>query len=165
VSQPVWNFVANLGDASPIEHGGLFLYEDETGVYQPELEKLEEPTEGGFGPGFKGWTIRRVTLDKLKLVRKEDTLYLVSDRYEPSWPHPVHQYVEWFVDELSSVADTMGTTRETLETAFCGDDIKARAWAYQCVYDHHGWDNGDSYPRTFTRKEVEARYASELKAS
>lgn len=158
--QPVWKYVANLGDASPIEHGGLFLYEDETGVYPPELEKLDEPCDDDR---HERWTVRRVCLDKLKLYRKEDTLYLVPDRYEENWPHPVHSYVEWFASDLDSVAETMDTTRAELEEAFCGDDIKVRAWAYQCVYDYHGWDNGDSYPRTLTRKEAEARYASELR--
>lgn len=157
--QPAWKFVANLGDASPIEYGGMFLYEDETGVYAPELEKLDEPTDDEDADSDDArWTVRRVTLDKLKLHRQEDTLYLVSDAYEPSWPYPASQYVEWFVKDLADVADTMGTTRQELETALCGDDIQARAWAYQCVYDHHGWDNGDSYPLSLTRKEVEARY-------
>ena len=156
-AQPKWKFIDNLGDADPIENGGLFLYVDETGVYPPELEKLEEPMEGE-----RRWTVRRVTLDKLKLHRDGDTLYLVPDAYEASWPHPVHQYVEWFASDLDSVASTMGTTREELEEAFCSDKPGERAWAYQCVYDYHGWDNGDSCPLTLTRAEVEARYREEL---
>ena len=163
--QPVWKFVDNLGDADPIENGGLFLYVDETGVYPPELEQLLEPTEDDVDDGDERWIVRRVCLDKLKLVRLEDTLYLVSDRYEPSWPHPLPRYVEWFASDLGSVASTMGTTREELETAFCSDDPKDRAWAYQCVYDYHGWDNSDSYPLTLTRKEVEARYVDEIVGS
>jgi hypothetical protein len=154
-NQPVWKYVANLGDASPIEHGGLFLYEDETGVYPAELEKLDEPCDDDR---LERWTVRRVCLDKLKLHRVENMLYLVPGAYEPSWPHPVHSYVEWFAKDLASVAETMGTTRAELEEAFCSDDIKARAWAYQCVYDYHGWDNGDSYPQTLTKKEARKRY-------
>lgn len=157
MSQPVWKYVTNLGDASPIENGGLFLYVDETDVYPPELEKLEEPAEDARR---QRWTVRRVTLDRLKLHRDGDTLYLVSAAYDASWSHPVSAYVEWFASDLGSVADTMGTTREELEAAFCSEDPKSRAWAYQCVYDYHGWDNGDSYPLTLTRKEVETRYAA-----
>ena len=33
MSQPKWEYVANLGDTSPLEYGGLFLYRDTTGVY------------------------------------------------------------------------------------------------------------------------------------
>jgi hypothetical protein len=162
--QPVWKYIDNLSDADPIENGGLFLYEDETGVYAPELEKLEEPCDDARGDDDedKRWTVRRVCLGKLKLVRKEDTLYLVPGAYEAEWSHPVTSYVEWFAEDLGSVAETMSTTREELEVALCGDDIKARAWAYQCIYDYNGWDNGDSYPCTLTRAEVEARYAKEL---
>lgn len=36
-NQPVWKFVANPGDANPIDHGGLFVLVDETGVYPPEM--------------------------------------------------------------------------------------------------------------------------------
>lgn len=28
----------------------------------------------------------------------------------------------------------------------------------KCVYDHHGWANGDNYPLTLTLEEVQARY-------
>ena len=45
-----------------------------------------------------------------------------------------------------------------LADALCSDDGKERAWAYQCIYDYHGWDNGDSCPSTLTRAEVIARY-------
>ena len=160
VSQPLWKYVTNLGDASPIEYGGLFLYEDETGVYPPELEKLEEPR--AEDARRKRWTVRRVTLDKLQIVRREDTLYLVPAAWDATWPHPLPDYVEWFASDLSSVAACMGTTRDELEQAFCSDDSASRAWAYQCVYDYHGWDNGDAYPLTLTRKEVAARYEKEL---
>lgn len=155
MAQPVWKFVANLGDASPIDYGGLFLYRDDTGVYPAELERLEPPTDGD---NAESWEVRRVCLDKLQLFRKDDTLYLVSANYDETWPHPVSSYVEWFTDSLDSVASTMGTTRLELEAALCSSDDAERAWAYQCIYDYHGWDNGDSYPLKLNRTEVVARY-------
>ena len=36
--QPVWKYVGNLGDVTPIENDGAFVFVDETGVYCPELE-------------------------------------------------------------------------------------------------------------------------------
>jgi hypothetical protein len=154
MTQPKWKFIDNLGDADPLENGGYFLYHDETGVYGYEAELLQEPQENEP----KKWTVRRVCLDRLKLYRHEDTLYLVSEKYDPSWPHPVSMYVEWFAKDLASVAETMGTTREELEQDFCSEDGRVRARAYQCVYDYHGWDNGDAYPRTLTKAEIKKRY-------
>ena len=58
MSQPIWKFVANLGDADPITYGGFFVFTDETGVYAPEAELLEEPTED-----FKLWSVSRFPLE------------------------------------------------------------------------------------------------------
>ena len=217
MSQPTWEYVTNLGDASPIDNGGLFVYRDTTGVYGYELEKLAEPlgdmcsddlpnvpedwpvqpfyddekpscfstcgtckrrwdngvstsitpTPGGRCP-FESyhatdtlrWTIHRVCLDRCKEVRSDDgsTVYLVPYSYQPDWPHPVKAYVEWFSKDLAGVASFVGTSREELVTALCSEDGIARASAYQSIYDYHGWENGDSYPSTLTRAEVEARY-------
>lgn len=216
MSQPIWEYVTNLGDASPLEYSGLFLYHDTTGVYGYELEKLDEPCDdapevpydypveelyhGDNPPGKmtcgtcdrswddsiatgmtptpaghcpfeayhdnRHWTIHRVCLDRCQEYRhaqleigETDTVYLVPASYDPAtYPHPVSDYVEWFASDLAGVASCMGTTRKELVDALCSDDGKERAWAYQCIYDYHGWNNGDSYPSTLTRAEVIARY-------
>ena len=59
--QPVWKFIANLGDANPIEHGGYFIFEDLTGVYSPEGE-VWNPDE------MKAY---RIMLDKVESVEDE----------------------------------------------------------------------------------------------
>lgn len=152
--QPIWEFVANLGDASPLDYGGLFLYRDSTGQYAPELERLE--TDNG-----ERFEIHRVTLEKCFEV-KGLTPRVVHDvdfaRNDPD------TYEEWFSKSLASVADSMGMSREDLVSGLCSDDIQARALAYQAVYDYHGWIEGDQYPATMTRAEVEARYATVLNA-
>lgn len=155
--QPIWKFVANLGDVNAIDHGGLFLYEDESGVYPPELEKLERLSD----EDNSRFEIHRVVLDRCRWVRGEDDErhYLVAFNYDAAtWTHPLPQYEEWFAADLASVADSMSTTERELRAAFCSDDSKTRAWAYQCIYDHWGWANGDSYPLTLTLDEVTARY-------
>ena len=159
-NQPIWRFVANLGDASPLDYGGYFLYEDTTGVYGFEAEKVEEPYDEVDPESNKArWTIHRVCLDRCKMVDGN----LVSFNYKPEWPYPVAAYVEWFAKDLASVANCMGTTEQELIDALCSKDGKALAWAYQCIADYHGWNNLDDYPLTLTRAEVEARYKDELK--
>jgi len=53
-NQPVWNVIANLGDATPLEYGGAFLRIDETGVYDPELVAWDEPTVDRSPIGWSG---------------------------------------------------------------------------------------------------------------
>ncbi len=276
--QPVWKFLANLGDRSYVDYGGLFVFEDTTGVYGFEMEKLEEPcdddrcetcenepddkwsdeletvrrrrdndlarwgidhpddsleaykaAEAAIGEKYRPaineawkkigedhaawekhvaeherWEVRRVELERYKVVREYDitdcrcvsagwvtdhdlnehgtfqkasiavwkthekvcpsrkvSRYLVQIEYEESWrKHGApSQRQPWFFDDLKSIADTMDTTRLALIKALCGNDWKALAWAYQCIYNHHGWDNGDSYPLKLSKPEVEKRYA------
>lgn len=154
--QPEWKFVANLGDASPVDHGGLFIYEDATGVYDAEMERLERESDRDDSK----FTIHRVCLDRCKEVQGErDKPYLVPYRYEPTWPHPLPDYEEWFADDLDRVAESMGTTERVLRDQLCSDDSKARAEAYRCILDYHGWENGDEYPLTLASiDDVEDRY-------
>lgn len=50
MTQPKWKFVANLGDVSWADYGGLFVFRDLTGVYDPEMEYLEPPTDDHVCP-------------------------------------------------------------------------------------------------------------------
>jgi hypothetical protein len=112
MSQPVWQFVANLGDASPIDHGGYFVFKDKTGVYPCEAEYLEPPPDDGG----KEWTIHRIVLDQLQLVHDHPNLfertksYLVTKRIATATdlPHPIHMYNEWFAKDLLRWAATSG---------------------------------------------------------
>ena len=54
MSQPQWKLVAQLGDVHPIDYGGCFVYVDETGVYDPEMEILDSPDNDNGT-----WTIHR----------------------------------------------------------------------------------------------------------
>jgi hypothetical protein len=155
--QPIWKFLANLGDASPIEHGGYFVYRDETGVYPEEAEF--------FGPDDDGdekskYTIYRFSLERLKL--KDG--YLVPARYDSSWPHPVERYDEWFHKDLEGVANAHGTSKEILEQMFISPDPLTRALGYRIIGSYHGFENLDHYPLTNKSKsDVKERYRDELK--
>lgn len=154
--QPKWKYSKNLGDVNAIDHGGLFLYVDETGAYPPELEKLDR-TCAADDSNFE---VSRVTLDRLKEVTTDEgTVYLVPFNYDATtYPHPLPQYEEWFVRDLASVAATMDTDVNTLRANLCSDDPERLAEAYRNIYDHHGWANGDSYPLTLNLDEVEDHY-------
>lgn len=147
--QPKWEFIANLGDAHPIDYGGLFVYRDTTGVYPCECEKLF-PNEDGTA-----WEVQRFILERCKLVNG----LLIPFRYDESWPHPAEQYSEWFNADLAGIASYIGVTTEELQSMFCSDNPLELARAYESLGEYHGFDNLDAYPLFFkNRAEVEARY-------
>ena len=154
--QPNWELVANLGDVNPLDYGGYFVYRDTTGVYAEEAEKLFV-LDAVYHESF---TVYRFSLDRLKQVRDGENLYLVPVRFDASWPYPVSHYDEWFHKDLNSIAKSTGQTVQELREAFCSEDARVRAFAYEAIGDYHGYENLDGYPLTFTnRTEVEARYA------
>lgn len=59
--QPTWKFVTNLGDANPFYSDGIFLFEDTTGSYSPELEYYNAETG----------SISRFCCDKVKEIESE----------------------------------------------------------------------------------------------
>lgn len=156
--QPIWKLLANLGDANPIDYGGYFVYTDETGVYPAEGEKLFAPLDS-TELSDEEWTVYRFCLDRLKTVTDGANVYLVPFECDETWPHPIASYDEWFHKNLNRVAESIGQTIEQLREAFCSEDPRVRAFAYEAIGEHFGFDNLDSYPLTFTsREEVETRY-------
>ena len=108
MSQPKWKKIANLGDVNPLDHGGLFVLIDETGVYPPEMERLEPPCDDDPEGQYE---VFRVVLERQKEVREGNTIYLVPVGYQPDWPHPVSEYPEWYVDSLTAVGGGDGLFR------------------------------------------------------
>lgn len=162
MSQPVWKFVANLGDVNPIDHGGYFVYVDETGVYPPEAVYLE--VEGD--DEANKWTEYRFSLEPCTF---KDGI-LSDNKFHPEHPawfaKPEKERKERPQDTtyLKTVADACGQTEEELIEQFCSDDPVQRAFSWREVGMCHGWRNLDDYPLEFTdRSEVEARYNEECK--
>lgn len=161
MSQPDWEFVDNLGDASPIEHGGLFIYKDKTGVYVPEMEKLEPPPDDIDIQDPKArWRVWRVCLEPCTF---QDGV-LSDNKFHPN-------HAAWFAKPesekatrpqdttyLSNVASCIGETLDDLRAQFVTGNIQARARAYESIAEYHGWDNFDHYPMSLTLAEVKARY-------
>lgn len=154
--QPEWEFIANLGDASPLDYGGYFVYRDKTGVYEEEAELLLVDDEQDENSTY---TVYRIMLERSKLIDG----YLVPFRYDRTWTHPLERYDEWFHERLNDVASSIGSTKEELERALISADPLVRADAYRAIGDYHGWENLDPSPLTgLTRKDMEERYREEL---
>ncbi|MGH9970624.1 MAG: hypothetical protein ACREBG_22935 [Pyrinomonadaceae bacterium] len=151
--QPKWKLIANLGDASPLEHGGYFVFEDETGVYPPEAELLVVPDEESE-ENETSCDVFRFSLDRCKMKQG----YLVPFGYQSTWPHALSQYEEWFARDLEGVASCMDSDEETLQDQFCSVDSLERAQAYRAIGDYHGFENLDGYPLRLTSTEVKERY-------
>lgn len=142
IQQPAWKLFANLGDVNPLDYGGLFVYVDETGVYCPEMERLEvldSETDSDIPEGETHWEVRRILLENL------DAESVTR---------------EWFYDSLTDVASYINCTKDAIVADLISADPAKRAFAWRAILDYHGWDNGDSYPVVLTdASEVERRYA------
>ena len=157
-NQPVWKLLANLGDVNPVDHGGLFVYQDLTGVYPEECEKLVSPDDDNGT-----WYMYRFILDRLELHGKT-CLVPFGFTTRTDLPYPIETYSEWFNSDLASVASFIGSDVITLRNQFCSSDPLERARAYEAIGDYHGFENLDSYPLQFTnRAEVESRYQEKNK--
>ncbi len=92
--QPEWEYLTNIGDATPLEYGGCFLYNDRTGVYAPEMERIELVDESN--PRSK-YTIHRVILDRCTFIGG----VLSDNKFHP-------EMSAWFADSLPSIAGFVG---------------------------------------------------------
>lgn len=163
MSQPVWKFLTNLGDANPLEHGGYFVYLDETGVYPPEAEYLEVLYESN-DPRYK---VYRFSLDKCTYQNG----ILSDNKFHPELPAwfaaPEAKKAERPQDRtyLSNVASYCGWEVEALIESLCSDDPVARAEAYDCVGEFHGFENFDNYPLDMRKRELRKRYKKQNNCS
>lgn len=148
MSQPEWKFIANLGDVNPLAYGGLFVYIDETGVYPPEMERIEEDEDYDPDPEDEEEDASQDSDDEPRfyIVHR-----VVLDKCEPN-------HKEWFSDSLDSVCASMDYDRAELDADLCSDDPIRLANAYRAILDHHGWENMDQYPDRITHAEALERY-------
>lgn len=166
-TQPVWKFLANLGDANPLEYGGYFVFEDSTGVYEAEAEWYD-PEDG---------QCYRFSLDQF--VNTEYGLIsshiwdthlrmMAGDKlpYHKTLPYPITDYAnrEWFIkylpDMQSAFAEDSGIN---LVDKLCSNNPLDRAFVYREVGEYWGFDNLDNYPLDVTPKEARQRYSNNCK--
>jgi hypothetical protein len=146
-NQPVWKLLDVLGDVNPIDHGGMLVYQDETGVYAPEAVVICALIKD-YEDDPDRWIVYRFPLDRCTYV---DGI-LSDNEFHPE--HPA-----WFANALGAVAVRSGL--RDLTTLLCSADPIERAQAYQAIGDCHGFINLDHEPVTdLDRSEMEARYGS-----
>ncbi len=161
--QPVWQFVANLGDRDPLNYSGFFVYVDQTGVYDPKCVLLERITDDSVTGSAERWQVWR-----FDIPRCTDTNGIVSDNCfhpdHPAWfAKPESERTERPQDTtyLRNVCESNGITETELRAMLCASDPVLRAYGYRMIGDYHGFDNFDNYPKTFTRKDLFRHYRKE----
>jgi len=60
-NQPSWHCIANLGDATPEDHGGAFVLVDKRGIYTPELWLCEPGERDGSGAQWSTILLEQLT--------------------------------------------------------------------------------------------------------
>jgi hypothetical protein len=147
MSQPTWKLLDVPGDVNPIDHGGMLVYEDTTGVYAPEavvITPLDDSDDNDR------WIIYRFPLERCTYVGG----VLSDNPFHPEFP-------AWFADSIPSVASFIDMKAGALIEALCSDHIIERAAAYEAIGSYHGYINFDEGPITdFDRSEIEARYGA-----
>lgn len=169
-NQPKWKCVGHVGDIDPIAHGGGFIYQDETGIYPPELAYFE-PSDDGEWERLQEktpLTIYRVSLEppRFKTLTEEGksrglhhTRELPPSERGKTW----EWYNEWFVDKLSDVATTNGVTPLRLLRELFSKEPQQRALAYWELILYFGPDEFDQYPLQTTEGEAYERYEMEMR--
>lgn len=142
-SQPRWKLVYST------DYSALFT--DETGQYAPEMMIAQEIDDA---PARERFQVYRFPIERLKIVKSAGNPYLVNERWDASWPHPLPQYQEWFAKDLGRVAESSGRTRNDLVRALVSADPRERASAYEDIGNYHGFDNFDSYPQTWSESKM-----------
>jgi hypothetical protein len=135
MTQPIWKAIVSADD--------WILWTDTTGVYPEELEYCSEV-------GNERAEVYRFPIERLKLVNDPEdprVRYLVSERYDLSWPHPVARYQKWFADDIPGVAHSCGRDPEDLLLAFTAEDPIVRMGAYLNLVGYFGPHEFDFYPR------------------
>lgn len=128
--QPVWKFVENIGDVNPLDHGGAFIFIDETGVYDPEMEVVT-PIEDHDNDRLT-WEMHRFSIEKCTFQGG----VLSDNKFHPDCQ-------TWYADGLKSIADCMGKDQLELIEQLCSDDLVQRALGYRDVYSYYGLENFD----------------------
>lgn len=131
--QPSYWAIANIGDASPLEHGGKFVCIDRTGNYDPVLWIL-------YAEGFY---VYHVELPRCFMVHGDSVNSIIG--VGENFYHPY--LTEWFGDKekLTRVADSCGKTFDSLCDSLCSSNVIERAFAYDSLISYHGVHEFDQY--------------------
>lgn len=130
---------------------------------EPTIEVAEVIDTYEDEEGFEQhkFLLYRFDIERFKLVTDPErplSAYLVSERYDASWPHPLASYEEWFADDLAAVARSVGEDPLNLAKQFTSPDPKIRAGAYMAVAGYHGLANFDHDPLQIDEPKLNKRW-------
>lgn len=140
--QPEWQFVGNLGDASP-EYGQILVFVDATGTYPPEVVTWDEFPDGDNSTV----SVYRFRCEPCTCVNG----CLSDNSFHPLLP-------AWFASDLDKVAECMGGTMADMIDCLISSDPLRNAGAWLDIGSYHGMENLDSYPDSLTLAQVRERY-------
>jgi hypothetical protein len=148
--QPKWAFVANLGDVNPLDHGGLLVYRDRTGVHPPEAVRIE-PRDHDDVPEQerdRSWYVTRFVLEP---CTHQDGV-LSDNPYHPDQP-------AWFAKDLHAIAASFGSCdRAALIADLCSKDPVRLALGYQAIGLYFGFHEFADADIITGRVEMRRRY-------
>jgi hypothetical protein len=137
------------------DYGCTFLVETIGESDRPQVVVIEpNDTSGDNRP--KSWKEYRFDIDRCTYIDG----VLSDNPYHP-------ESAVWFADDLESIADSIGATKEDMIEHFQSPDPIDRAVAYQAIGKNtgHGFLEFDQYPLEFTkRSEVYRRWMPSLMA-
>jgi hypothetical protein len=167
-NQPKWKLVGMVGDINPIDHDGGLVYQDQTGVYCPEMEYIE-----GHDCDREIWKLRRYKNDP-------DSSYAVNMRITRYWKvyrillekctyingilsdnkyHP--DYEVWFAKHVKDMEEKQ---REQVIKMLCSEDANERAKGYLEICYITGFHEFDQYCETEyeTLFDIKAKYQNKI---
>jgi hypothetical protein len=126
----------NLGDKKPFDYGGFIVY------------RVRDPKKTGPDASW------------IQAEFWHEPIEEQPDRYDVyRWQveYDVMKDLNW-VDNWGEIAEYVGISLEELKKEAQSGNPLDRAGVYRMVADYHGFENLDSYPETYTRKEMEERW-------
>ena len=156
MTQPSFHCVANIGDATPLAHGGAFILTDLRGCYDPELLILNPHGSDRYGDPTH-WKRFSIVCERLTAIKNQAGEYIaLSD-------NPFHvDYPAWFGTEenLQSLASSTGASVHELVTEAISSNPVHRASFYQKLLDYHGSVNFQAELQEVNKREAKALCAA-----
>jgi hypothetical protein len=118
----------NLGDRSPLDYGGYLVRKITTPEHTSyDAIYWEEPLEDG-----------------------------TYEVYTFAIENDVAEDLSWIDDShWKAVADAVGITKHEILKVARSEDVRDRAWVYQDIGRHYGFENLDSSPQMYERSDME----------
>jgi hypothetical protein len=151
-NQPSFHCIANIGDATPLLHGGAFVLVDKRGCYDPELLVLQPEGSDRYGDPTS-WKRFTILCERLTAIKGQEGEYIALSDNPFHVDHPA-----WFGTEkdLQSLASFIGTSVQELVLEATSSNPVHRARFYQRLFDCHGPVNFEAEPEEMSRKEAKA---------